>query len=297
MKRVYEARFASWVGASTHGLLITAKRRYSRKGYRSLDGMPQEVIQFLGAVKFRSRWCSEDFKSIGQFTKELVHAELIRASGTEAIVRFEILIEKPRPVPEKLPCMASYLDGAHWGLSDWYPEIEKGIQAALRRGKRYAWTTGWYGSKKEIASAEITHIDGEIMVEVSQSDDFDTPGIGTVTIPHTKDLVVLERAITEAWRQADHDMRANACYVGYSILVDGRWVETYIKKSGLAWEFDYDSPPGDNYHRWGWQRDGNLRISKRDRKAMEDWIEANYSGTFTVGRYTVKVWEDGADDE
>jgi hypothetical protein len=291
MKRVYEARFSTWIGASKHGLLVMAKRRYSRKGYQSLDKMPPEVVQFLGGVKLKTRWCCEDFKTIQELKDGIMHGELIRISGGVAIVRFDVDIEKPVPIPEQLPCMSSHLDGAHWGLSDWYPEIEKGIQAALRRGKKYAWTTGWYGSKKEIASACITHINGEIEIEVSQSDDFDTIGRGGVTIPHTKDLELIEKAIDAAWREAEDDMRMNACYVGYSIIRDGHWVETYIKRSGTAWEFCYERPPGDNYHQWGWQRDGE-RISKKLREAMEDWIEANDFGSTTIDKYTVKAWGD-----
>ena len=66
-------------------------------------------------------------------------------------------------------------NGAHCGLSDWYKEGEAQLTAAL--AERVPFTTGWYSSKKEIASARIWSEDGvKIKVEVSVSDDFDTQG-------------------------------------------------------------------------------------------------------------------------
>lgn len=87
------------------------------------------------------------------------------------------------------------VDGSHWGLADWYPELEEAIQKAVNRGPGYEWTTGWYGSKKEIASANITCAKRELHIEVSISDDFDTPGYGDKLIPHTRDLDVIREAI------------------------------------------------------------------------------------------------------
>ncbi len=81
--------------------------------------------------------------------------------------------------------MATSLDGSHWGLHDWYPEIEAGIKKALKR--KTPWTTGWYSSKKEIASARLEFDGHTITAEVSVSDDFDTPGRG---LSATSDLTL-----------------------------------------------------------------------------------------------------------
>ena len=68
-------------------------------------------------------------------------------------------------------------DGAHGGLSDWYEEHEAALKAALDAHAPF--DTGWYSSKKEIASARIRSDDGvRIKVDASVSDDFDTDGRG-----------------------------------------------------------------------------------------------------------------------
>ena len=47
-------------------------------------------------------------------------------------------------------------DGAHCGLTDWYLDGQVALLLMLRQGPDVVWTTGWYGSKKEIASGCIT---------------------------------------------------------------------------------------------------------------------------------------------
>jgi len=206
-----------------------------------------------------------------------------------------------------LKCMSKHCDGAHCGLADWYPEIEKGIQKALKRGPSFNWTTGWYSSKKEIASACITQEDGFITVKVSVSDDFDTLGMGEEVIKHTNDLNKICDAIYKAWNGSEKDQKANQLYVGYSILtkvksyglyIGGKgqgkphyglgWVETYIKPSGDGYCFD--SPPGDNYHKWGFQ--GEYRIPKIIKKKLANWAENHDTGKFKCGKFIIQPWED-----
>jgi len=118
--------------------------------------------------------------------------------------------------------MSTHFDGSHWGLTDWYPEIEAGIRKALRRGKQAEWTTGWYGSKKEIASANITHCDGEILIEASVSDDLNTEGYASRTIPHTTSLEKLRKAIDEVWDEAVENQKENRQYFGFH-RVEAEW--------------------------------------------------------------------------
>jgi len=148
-------------------------------------------------------------------------------------------------------------DGSHWGLSDWYPENEAALTAALSAGEPF--DTGWYSSKKEIASARIYSFEGKVIrVEVSVSDDFDTPGRASITASGATIAAVAE-AVDQAWEDAEADRDANQTYEGFSILKTpegmllASWVETYLINTG--WSEDL-SPPGDNYSWWGWQHDG-----------------------------------------
>jgi len=196
--------------------------------------------------------------------------------------------------PHKLECMSSH--GAHCGLGDWYKEIEEGIQAALNQGPDYEWTTGWYSSKKEIASACITHAEGGICIEVSVSDDLDTPGLGTQIIQHTTDIERIREAIYEAWEEAEVDQKGNRLYVGYSVhdaTENGGWVETYIRPSdALMW--DYEQPPGDNYHQWGFQDESEIpesEIPDDVKEKLAEWASDNDFGEFTYGDFTIKAWD------
>lgn len=203
-------------------------------------------------------------------------------------------------------------DGAHCGLSDWYPDKEKALLRALKSGKPF--DTGWYSSKKEIASARVfTQEDGPcpgIYVEVSVSDDFDTVGkAGAMATDRT--LEAVRKAIYAAWDDALLDKEKNEPYVGFSILarrtryscyIGGKpqgkpkrrlsWVETYIHdKSGDG----IGSPPGDNYHKWGWQ--GDARIPSRIKARITKYIEENWpkiTKPKRFGAFTVRKWESHA---
>lgn len=170
-----------------------------------------------------------------------------------------------------LPCMKTHYDGAHWGLSDWYPEIEHGIAEALASDKKQ-WTTGWYSSKKEIASARVTFQDGVLTVEATCSDDFDTEGFGSTTSSVMPTLDELRTMVDEALDEAVESRRSNSPVELWSIQKRIRktnpamwkWVETYLVNVG----YDDDSgPPGNSYGHWGWQ--GEARIPK----AIKDKLE------------------------
>lgn len=141
-------------------------------------------------------------------------------------------------------------DGAHWGLSDWYEEGEEQLKEALEDHKPF--DTGWYSSKKEIASARIWSEDGiKIKVEASVSDDFDTEGLGYSSTDYwSVDAIV--KCISTAWKKAEQARDENQEYEGFRIGREGRWEETYLVNIGWA---ESVFPPGDNYHWWGWQHD------------------------------------------
>lgn len=197
-------------------------------------------------------------------------------------------VMKPsKPLPT-LECMRTHSDGAHCGLSDWYPEIEQGIVEALARGRRAEWTTGWYASKKEIASACISHAHGQIHVEVSVSDDFDSEGIGDAQIPHTTKLDRLESAIDKAWDEANRNLRDNALYAGFSVLNKKKeWVETVIVPQGDGHMMD--EPPGDSYSAWGWQGDSDIPADVK--RKFDAWIGDMNDGVLTYKGWTLKPWE------
>lgn len=220
----------------------------------------------------------------------------------------EFTVERARPssgYAEELP--RTWNDGAHCGLTDWYPELEAAITAALARGKGYAWTSGWYSSKKEIASACIGQSGGEITVEVSVSDDFDTAGRGERTIRFTKNLERIRAAITAAWEEAERDQRDNRVYAGFSVGRGDKWEFTLILPEGD--DYLMDSPPGDNYHRWGWQEveegeDRPAEISADDAESLlaaaHRFIDGEVSSRngwhVTCGNgWTIRAWEDEED--
>jgi hypothetical protein len=182
-------------------------------------------------------------------------------------------------------------DGAHRGLSDWYPENEAALQRAL--DAHTAFDTGWYGSKHEIACARIWSSDGvTIRAEVSVSDDFDTNGTGRrSTTEWTLDAV--SSAVDVAWEEADEDRASNQTYAGYSIHDStGAWVETYIVNCG-----EHDVPTGDNYYWWGWQYDekGDVGIPHPDIPLaavakFEEFANEQHYGSLRIGDWEIRSW-------
>lgn len=193
-------------------------------------------------------------------------------------------------------------DGAHCGLSDWYEDGEAELKAALTDHAPF--DTGWYSSKKEIASARIRSEDGvTIDVEVSVSDDFDTEGRGCVstqawTLSHVAD------AIGIAWDNAESDRDENQEYEGFRVGRGGRWEETYLINIGWS---ESVFPPGDNYHWWGWQCDCDssddtvgvphpdipVEIVQAFEKWAADWaFGRTEEKSLTIGEWTITPWRE-----
>ena len=190
-------------------------------------------------------------------------------------------------------------DGAHCGLSDWYEDGKAQLAAVI--AERVPFDTGWYSSKKEIASARIWSEDGvKIKVEVSVSDDFDTEGLGyESTEKWTLDGIA--EAIDMAWDRAEDARNDAQGYEGFKVLKNGAWVETYLVNIG----WDDCAPSGDNYHWWGWQHDEAddtvgvphpdipLETVQAFEKWANDWtfgrlpVESNY---LCIGGWEIAPW-------
>lgn len=148
-------------------------------------------------------------------------------------------------------------DQTKWGPTDFYDSTRESMVQAFASGLDFE--TPWLRCKKEILSSQITRSKGIVTVSVSVSDDFDTNGSGESSFRVTKATTqerffdLLEKAGDAAWKAADEDREGNQSYLGYSVGpvdIDGNfsWVCTYIVNV-----MGFDVPPGDNYHKWGWQ--------------------------------------------
>ena len=179
-------------------------------------------------------------------------------------------------------------DGSHRGLADWYSDLEENIIKALAKGPAFEWTTNWYASKHEIATANITCKDGDLLIEASVSDDFDTPGYGSGVIPHTEDLDMIRKKIYEVWDEALEDKRENEMFIGYSVIHAGSWVETYLRPRGDGWYLD--EPPGDSYYEWGWQGETDLEDDVKE--ALSAWVESQEDGEFEYKNYKIEPWKE-----
>jgi len=182
-------------------------------------------------------------------------------------------------------------DGAHCGLSDWYPEQEAALKAAIESGEDF--TTGWYGSKKELASARITKSGGELIVSVSVCNDFDIEGLGRVEYDFYPDIEVVRRAIDEAWEEADKDQENNNWVAMYAILHKGKCVDIFL--ADMSVDGLQSEPPGDCYQEWGWQEEAE--IPDDIKRELERLIWGIHHGEIesdevTYCGYTVKYIKD-----
>jgi hypothetical protein len=152
-------------------------------------------------------------------------------------------------------------DGAHWGVDEPYPEVIEELMRALDSNLDF--DTGWYSSKKEIESGRVERRGDVMWASVSKSDDFDNEAVGEADFPFAdlvgKDsderMTVIGAALDAARDMARDSQRDNESAAIYCIGRDEgaglrRWTFTYLRDvSG----FGFEKPPGDSYHRWGWQ--------------------------------------------
>ncbi len=148
--------------------------------------------------------------------------------------------------------------GAHRGVSDFYDAFKSELVRALRSGQDF--DTGWYGVKHEIESGRIWRRGDELGADVSVSDDFDCEGTGSVVIKVPSDIDLATNvddavdaivdALDSAQDLAGESQLDNTTVGMYCVGKDGGWQFTFL--TDLAGD-GADAPPGDAYHRWGWQ--------------------------------------------
>ena len=96
-KRKWTIRLHAWIGQGKHGITVYAKRRYSKGGFEPLDNCPDELKQFLGAVKQKTRWTMPHYKSIDQLWNIDGHFIKGCRRGTTAIIHVEINERREQP--------------------------------------------------------------------------------------------------------------------------------------------------------------------------------------------------------
>lgn len=267
------------------GEIIISGARHDEKRRLVDKNLPPHVLRYLGMNKDGSRKY--------ELTREMLEKSDLKLRAWNTIeIKWNPDWYRETVDMKTLPEMSSHYDGAHWGITDWYPEIEGAIQAALNRSKRqpdYRWTTGWYSSKKEIVSARIDCHDGNLYAQVSVSDDFDTVGLGEGVMRLTTNLDALRDLLHAAWEDAESNQRDNRMYRGWSVYKNYRCVDYYIENThGL------DAPTGDNYHEFGFQNP--LEIPPDIREALESFVldVASFDSDteFAFRGWKIKAWED-----
>lgn len=208
-------------------------------------------------------------------------------------------------------------DGAHRGLYDFYEPKKIALLEAL--AKKAPFTTGWYGSKHEIASGRVTRVGERVLVEASVSDDFDTEGYGRclLFLDHklgaASNLSHLEKIISLVHDAAEENRKSNQVYRGFKVIANVRherdpscwkeygryynspaWIETYLKAIPTGFCLPPDKPPGDYYHKWGWQEESK-KIPARVRKMLEKWA-LNYDPfgnvkSYRVAGFVISPWD------
>jgi hypothetical protein len=164
-------------------------------------------------------------------------------------------------------------DGFKWGLTDPYEDFEAEIKRAIAKGPKVAWDSDWQGCRKEIRSGRIyCNGKGELTIQASCSDDFDTEGLVSETIPWTRDWDKILAALDRAEDACEQDRQDKQQYAGFAIMrrLKRGWcyVETLVLPAGSLSE--HDPVPGDNYHEWGFQGELETKLPTRVRvRALE----------------------------
>jgi hypothetical protein len=84
-----------------------------------------------------------------------------------------VLVLKKKPIEAQIPVRKIRGDGSHWGLTDLYPESNAALLSALKDGLPF--DTGWWSSKKEIASARVCRLKRNGPITVGVSYEMDDP--------------------------------------------------------------------------------------------------------------------------
>lgn len=274
---------------------LVAVRRHCRGPWLNPASAPQYVRSyFIFGQDGDRHLLPEEITSCAALRAEHGH-EITWQRGRvgEALGVVRIVEDSPSVRVElpQLPAFASG-DGAKWGISDFYEEKEAALRQALADGQDF--TTGWYASKKEIASGCVARTGRVITCSASVSDDFDGEGTAHAAVRAGKQSVdqlfeAIVRTLDKALAEARKNLAANSPVCLWTVLdPDGRWIETYLESTSDAFGDD-DGPPGDYYHRWGWQKE--CKLPRSVRKAFDEFLARRSAGekTFSIQGYTIRV--------
>lgn len=194
--------------------------------------------------------------------------------------------------PARYPFKKKPGDGAHWSVSEPYPEVVDELMRAIDSNLDF--DTGFYSSKKEITCGRIERRGDVMWASVSVSDDFDCEAVGEVDFPFA-DLVgkdrdgrmeVIAARLDEAEDKAREQQKDNEAAALYCIGRDEgeyhRWEFTYLRDVS---DHGFEQPPGDSYHRWGFQEvdtddDSDIDACPTEigKEAAEKIVEAIFNG-------------------
>jgi len=231
--------------------------------YENEDFLARSLVETFDLHRENSEWWVVDRETIKEcrsnWKNQDIMWQLLELNGEENIDGSITCKGTAEYDIEFMETISPSGDGTKWGPSDFYEEVEQAIKAALAKGPSHTWATGWLACKKEICSTKLECANGSIIAQVSVSDDFDTEGLGISVIPYTQNWDAILKAINEAADKASRDKKENSPVRLYAVgkychktKSRKNWQFTYLVPCGINADF-YDQPPGDYYHRWGWQ--------------------------------------------
>ena len=300
----WQFRLEDFSNATCKGVRLAGARKASRGPWLRGESVPAYVRDyFLPAVRDGITFVAE-YSDIAALVTEVgtpdaassesdrIHWQKQGAGFAHGVVSIQVPALSQQAQRDSIPKLEGFTrgDGTKWGVSDFYEDKEATLRAALDSGKDFS--TGWFGSKKEIASGCVTRIGKDILCEASCSDDFDTEGNGSATVKIGKKsgdrlLAAIQAALDHALAEAQADRRLNSPVQLWAVYNQhGSWVETYLAPAGI--DCADDGPPGDNYAKWFWQ--GEAKIPVAVKKAFEERSQSG--GEFTSGGYTFKLCDE-----
>jgi len=277
-------------------MMISIFEKWTINTSRPVAGFKTGECKILRAkVSTRKSWVPFDQapkelkKKIAAYTKSTLNETgWYMINNTHRSV-FEVKIQREADT-STLPQLIEFKqgDGCHYSIAEPYCLKEEALKKALAGNESFS--TGWYGSKKELVSGMVCRSGGigsTVYVFAQATDDFDTDANAKRQTKSSRweDVQKVLRE-TEAQAMLCCETQCPVVLVAVGHKEKGRrkdWISTYLHNpSGL------DSVPGNEYSEWGWQ-DDNLA------KGIRDEIEALVREQFGKSRKQVQVSEFIAD--